>query len=166
MSEENNTSTEAEAERKIYEIGFHIVPSVPEDKLGAEVSSLKEILGKNGASIISEEAPKMRVLAYEMQKEIAGRRQKFSAAYFGWIKFESSPEGALAIDSAFKKNPLVLRYLIIKTVRENTMIVPKIPSYRKAEAPKMKERKETEPPEKVKVSELELDKAIDAAIGE
>lgn len=168
MSEEKNTSTEAEQiERKIYEIGFHIVPSVPVEKLGAEISSLKEIIEKNGALIISDEMPKMRPLAYEMRKESAGKYQKFNTAYFGSVKFESGAEGALAIDGAFKKNPLILRHLLIKTVRENTMTAFRIPSYRgKGEAPKIKEQKAEAPAEKVEISEVELDKAIGEAIAE
>ena len=141
----------------------------PGDKLGTEFSSLKEVIEKNGASAISEEMPKMRALTYEMRKESAGKYQKFNTAYFGWIKFESTSEESLAIDAAFKKNPLILRYLLIKTVRENTMTVPRIPSFRgtKGEAPKMKEPKANEKPaEKVKISETELDKAIGEAIAE
>src|SRR3989338_6813909 len=101
--EETNKVTEAtvdaaeeKAEGKIYEIGYHIVPSVPEEKLGAEVSSLKDILEKGKATIISEEVPKLRTLAYEMRKESAGKYSKYNSAYFGWIKFEAEPIEALS----------------------------------------------------------------------
>lgn len=167
MSEEKNTGTEAEsAEKQIYEIGFHIVPSVPEEKLGAEFTGLKEIIEKNGGSIISDEAPKMRSLAYEMRKETAGKYQKYNTAYFGSVKFEVTPEKSLQIGEAFKTNPSILRYLVIKTVRENTMTVPRAPFYRRTEVPKMQDKKDEKPVEKAEVSEAELDKAIDAAIAE
>jgi ribosomal protein S6 len=139
---------------------------VQEDKVGAELSSLKDSLEKNKAIIISEEAPKLRPLAYEMRKETAGKYQKYNSAYFGWFKFEATSEAIKAIEESFKKTASVLRYLLIKTVRENTMTAPKIPSYRRAEAPKFEEKKEAEQGEKKVVSETELDKAIDAAIAE
>lgn len=59
MSEEN-IGTEVDFDKKIYEIGYHIVPSVPEDKLGEEVSSLKEVLEKK--KIEQQEAEKKRIL--------------------------------------------------------------------------------------------------------
>ncbi|OHA15242.1 MAG: hypothetical protein A3H57_02455 [Candidatus Taylorbacteria bacterium RIFCSPLOWO2_02_FULL_43_11] len=171
--EETNKVTEAtvdtaeeKAEGKIYEIGYHIVPSVPEDKLGAEVSSIKDILEKQKAVVVSEESPKLRQLTYEMRKEFAGKYQKYNSAYFGWVKFEAEPTDALKIEAAFKKNPQILRYLLIKTVRENTMTAPRIPSYRKSEVPKFEEKKEADQTPKKEVSETELDKAIDAAIAE
>jgi ribosomal protein S6 len=167
--EEENIGTEADSESKIYEIGYHVVPSVPEDKLGAEVTSLKDVLEKNGATIISEELPKMRTLSYEMRKESAGKYQKYTSAYFGWVKFEVPASQILEIEKAFKVSPVVLRYLLIKTVRENTMTVPRIPSYRKGnggEAPKFEEKKSEDQAEKPPVLEAELDKAIDAAIAE
>ena len=167
MSEEKNIGTEAEANRTIYEIGFQIVPSVPEEKLGAQFASLKEIIEKNGGSFISEETPKLKPLAYSMRKEVAGKYQKYNTAYFGFVKFEVVPEGALKIAEAFKTNASILRHLLIKTVRENTMTVPRVPFYRKTEAPKFDATKKDEKPvEKTPVSEVELDKAIDAAIAE
>ena len=167
MSEEKNIGTEADiSERQIYEIGFQIVPSVPEEKLGAQFSELKETIEKNGGSIISEETPKLKQLAYEMRKETAGKYQKYNTAYFGWVKFEVLPEGSLKIGEAFKTNGSTLRHLLIKTVRENTMTVPRIPFYRRTEAPKVEDKKDEKPVEKAEVSEAELDKAIDAAIAE
>lgn len=167
MSEEKNIGTEAEAVKKqIYEIGFQIVPSVPPEKLGAEFSLIKEVIEKNGGAIISEETPKMRPLAYEMRKETAGKYQKYNTAYFGSVKFEVAPEGALKTGFTFKASPVMLRHLLVKTVRENTMTVPRIPFYRRTEAPKIEEKKEEKSKEKTPVSEVELDKAIDAAIAE
>lgn len=173
MAEENigteATSDSASVEKtdnKVYEIGFLVVPSVSEDKIGAEYSSLKDILEKHKAVVISEEAPRMRALTYEMRKETAGKYQKYTQAYFGWIKFEVIPEAVTKIEAGFKKQPSILRYLLVKTVRENTMTSPKVPSYRRTEVPKFEEKKDVPEGEKKVVSESELDKAIDAVIAE
>ncbi len=105
-----------------------------------------------------------------MRKDVGGKYQKYTSAYFGWVKFEAGPEAVRIIDEAFKKHLSIIRHLLIKTARENTMTVPKIPFYRRAPtsggAPKVEENKEVKPEGKPAVSEAELDKAIDAAIAE
>jgi hypothetical protein len=80
-------------------------------------------------------------------------------------KIEASASGVLEIEKFFKISPVVLRYLLIKTVRENTMTAPKAPSYRKSEVP-VAGAPEGVKEEKKEVSETELDKAIDAVIAE
>jgi hypothetical protein len=72
----------------------------------------------------------------------------------------------LAIDKYFKTSPVILRHLLVKTVRENTMTAPKAPSYRRGEASKGEVVAEEAKVEKKEVSETELDKAIDAVIAE
>ncbi len=173
--EEKQKGAETEIDdssRAVYEIGYHIVPSVPEDKLGEEVSSIKDLLEKQKAIVISEELPKLRALAYEMRKESAGKYQKYNSAYFGWIKFEVDPAVAPIISEAFAKNRSILRHLLIRTVRENTLTVPRIPSYKRISLPvpgedQIEDSVKTEgKQEKPVVSEAELDKAIDAVIAE
>lgn len=110
----------------VYEVGFHIVPAVSPEKLPEVVDAIKAVLGGVGATIISEEFPKLRNLAYTMVKAIGPARHRYDTAYFGWIKFEGPKEGTLEIKKAMDANEKVLRYLLIKTVRENTMYGPKI----------------------------------------
>jgi ribosomal protein S6 len=164
--EETKVSTETKSSNKVYEVGFHIIPSVPQEKLGEEFSSIKENLDKNGAVVISEEMPKYKNLTYEMRKDFGGKYEKYNQAYFGWVKFEAGSEGVLAIDKYFKTSPVILRHLLVKTVRENTMTAPKAPSYRRGEASKGEVVAEEAKVEKKEVSETELDKAIDAVIAE
>jgi len=166
MEEEKATVAEVEAERKIYEVGFYIAPSVPEEKIGAEVSALKDVLEKSRAIVISEELPKSRLLSYGIFKIIDGRRQRFDRAYFGWIKFETPAGAVAAVKDFLDKNPAIVRFLIIKTVRENTMSGPKIPSFRRV-VPGKTLKVETKVGEaKVPISEAELDKTIKAMVGE
>lgn len=132
MTDEKEAGTEAEFPlKKIYEIGYRIVPSVSEEKIGAEIGAIKDVLEKNGAVVLSEESPKLRPLSYDMFKSVAGRYQKFSQAYFGWVKFEAAVDAVSLIKAWLDKNESILRFLIIKTVRENTMTVPKVPSFRR-----------------------------------
>lgn len=148
-------------ETRIYEVGYLILPTVPEGELPREVTTLKDALDKEKAAIIAEEFPKLRTLAYIMQKRSGEKHEQHSNGYFGWIKFEASPKSALQIEQAFKQNKLVLRYLLIKTVREHTLT---------AGRPRVDRRERRDAPQgvsaKAPVSEVELDKSIEKLIAE
>jgi ribosomal protein S6 len=105
----------------VYEVAFHIVPTVSPEKLPAEYDAIKAVLGGVGATIISEEAPKMRPLAYQMVKVIGPVHHKFDTAYFGWVKFDATTESVGEIKKALDASEKIIRHLIIKTVRENTL---------------------------------------------
>lgn len=113
---------EEEAETQVYEIGFHIVPSVDEGNLGAEMDSIKSLIESNGGTFIAEEFPKNITLAYTIVKNIEGKIKRFDNAYFGWIKFEMKTDSILNVKEEIDLNKEVLRYLIIKTVKESTLI--------------------------------------------
>jgi ribosomal protein S6 len=112
---------EKETRTGIYEIGYLLVPSITEENLGAEVTSFKDNLLKHNVTFISEEFPKMIELAYEMTRSISNKKQKFSYGYFGWVKFECSPKEADIIKNELEKDEKIIRFLLIKTVRESTM---------------------------------------------
>lgn len=156
------------SEEKIYEVGYHVVSSVAEENVPAEVEKIKAYLAKEKAIIISEEAPKLRPLAYSIKKAYGGTYKTFDKAYFGFIKFELGEDGDIRnIDSAMKNNESILRYIIIKTVRENTMYSPKITVFSDKEGKLKKNFKE----EKVVVNEKsasveEIDKSLDALVVE
>jgi len=142
---------------QIYEIGYHILPTIAEENVSAETAKIKSAVVDNGGSIISEEAAGLKVLAYEISKIVDSKKVKFSRAYFGWIKFEIEKSKIGKIESLLKSTPSVLRFLIIKTVRENTLHIPKVPMYRKDE----NDSEKIEPEEKVEISQEEIDKSID-----
>ena len=81
------------AGEKIYEIGYHIISSVAEEQIPAEVAKVKEYLAKENAVIISEETPVLRPLAYPIKKAAGGLYKTYDKAYFGFIKFELQEDG-------------------------------------------------------------------------
>ena len=105
----------------IYEVGYLVVPTMAEDKVTEEVSSIRALLEKTGATILAEDFPKLRPLAYTMERSTETKKNKFNEGYFGWIKFELPVASISNIKKDFDKRPNVIRHLIIKTVRENTM---------------------------------------------
>lgn len=115
-----------DSNKKIYEIGYHILPNLSEDEAMKVVADMKEQLLKAGAEMIAEQNPSMMTLAYEVGKEIENKIRRFETAYFGWMKFEVETKEIEGITSAMDKNPSILRHLIIKTVRESTLAQPKL----------------------------------------
>jgi ribosomal protein S6 len=144
----------------VYEVGFHIVPTVSPENLPKEVDAIKAVLAKNGAVTISEEFPKLRALAYQMVKVVGPARHKHDSAYFGWIKFEAAKTAVGEINKAMDANEKVLRYIIIKTVAENTLYGDKLI----ADAKALKDEEAAKAIEPKPATEAEMDKSIDKLI--
>ena len=161
-----------EVESQIYEVGFHTVPSVEEVNLPKEVDAIKSLIEKNGGFFISEEMPKKIALAYTIVKNIDGKIQKFDSAYFGWVKFEMKTDKILNVREEMDLNKNVLRYLIIKTVKESTLTPKDL--FAKTEAPKKllpvgrqakpEKTKPVDVEKQVPVSEEDLDKTIEELV--
>ena len=165
--QENKT----EGRAQVYELGFHIVPSVTENDLPSEVSVIKSHIDGLKGVVISEEFPKIQNLSYTLEKTVGGVKQKFDKAYFGWIKFEADSSSILAIEEAVKKSPHIVRYLLIKTVRESTLYGLKIAQSSKMQGGMEKGLESRKPKtdvatDKPKMTEAELDKTIDELIKE
>jgi hypothetical protein len=97
-----------------------------------------------------------------MQKRIVGGYQKHLHGYFGWVKFEVSAGSAKTIEQELKRNEKLLRYILIKTVREHTLTQGRpVRAFRT-------ERKEVpkDAPASAPVSEVELDKSIEKLIAD
>lgn len=155
--------------KKVYEIGYLIVPTVSPDHISKEIDALKTGLNGSDVKVIAEEAPKMRPLTYAMVKVVGQKRSTYDTGYFGWVKFESSSDVAKEVEKTFTLSDKVLRSLLIRTVAENTMYGARI----------LKEFKEVEkttglPPvvssasveKKSEVSVEEIDKAVEKLITE
>ncbi len=106
---------------RIYEVGYLLVPSIPEEEVGAEYGNLKELISSLGGAVVSDEMPRMIGLAYQMSKVVSNIRYKYDNGYFGWTKFEMDPESVLELKKKLDMDAKVIRFLIIKTVRENTI---------------------------------------------
>jgi ribosomal protein S6 len=112
-------------EPRVYEIGFLMSPVVRDEDLTARYDELKASLAQLGATFISEGYPEFIDLAYEMSKVIDNKRVRFNQGYFGWVKIELDPAQMTALKELLDKNILLIRYLLISTTRENTIISKK-----------------------------------------
>jgi ribosomal protein S6 len=106
---------------QVYETSFLLVSTLAEEKIPTVFGAIKSLLEKQGATFVSEELPKMKPLAYTMVQNEYGKNTKFNFAYFGWVKYELPTENADEVKSELLKNKDVLRFLTIKTVKENTV---------------------------------------------
>jgi ribosomal protein S6 len=122
MTEENMKNESSSS--RVYEVGYLMLPSIPEQKISEEVENIKSTIAKNGGSLIVEGAPELRTLAYEIEKHIGSRNERFDSAYFGWVKFEMGSEEVLVLEKFLDANPSIIRFLLIKTLR-NAHIPPK-----------------------------------------
>ncbi len=148
----------------VYEIGFHIVPTVGDEGVSAVVESIRTALGD--AEIISEGFPKKVTLAYQVERATQGKREKYTESYFGHIKFAMNRDGITAFTVAMRAMQPVLRFLIIETVREDIATAPRRAVFTsdRLEGKKL-EKPIAEPEKAVEISDAELDKSIEALTG-
>jgi ribosomal protein S6 len=170
MAEENKDKKTEESslgdELQVYELGFHLLSTISEENLSKEVGNLKAIIEKESAFFIGEEGlPKTIKLAYEIDKVIDNKRISFDSAYFGWVKFEVNPKSIKAINKGLEKLESILRFLLIKSVRESRMVLRKpvsvVGQSEKPNISKSKSEKDAGP-----ISEVEVDKAIEELVVE
>ncbi len=112
---------ETNDERRVYELGYHMVSTLTEDDLHKEVDALRESISKLGGNFLMEGEPALMELAYTMYIGEGGKNTPYDKAYFGWIKFDLDPSKLTHLEKevlAHSKN--ILRHLLIKTVAEDT----------------------------------------------
>jgi ribosomal protein S6 len=115
-------------ETSVYEVGYLIISSIPEEKVPEEVEAVKKIITDAGSTVIAEEAPHSEHLAYTISKKtVSGGYEKYDSAYFGWIKFELGSDKIEEVKKVIELRPSVLRMLLISTVRENTYLGKRAP---------------------------------------
>lgn len=144
-----------EKEQGKYELAYLISPFVPEEKVFDEVAGLRKAIESRQCLITDEGAPSVRQLAYVLRLPRVG---KFESAWFGWVKFISSPENIDLIKQELEKNTNILRFLIIKPQKEPVRKAIKKPAGARQFKPKA-------PEEKPPVKEEEIDKKIEEMVG-
>lgn len=124
---EETTPVVEKSTARVYELAYLFVPTLEEEKSTQVFGDLKNLLETKGAQFISEEMPRLIELTYEMSRIIENKKTWFSTAYFGWIKFELEPGMLKEIEEVLARDEQLIRYMIIKTIRENTLVSKKFP---------------------------------------
>ena len=152
-----------EQEGKVYELGYLLVPTNTEENVPVLYGNLKDLVQSFGGAVIADEMPKMMPLAYSMTKVVSNVRNKFNSAYFGWVKFTMSGEKVLELKKKLDLDSNIIRFLITKTVKENT-----IAAKRFVRGDMMHRKPSTKAEgdvEALPIDKAEIDKEIDAMVG-
>jgi len=150
----------------VYEVSYLLLPSLAIEQVPAKVVSLRETITKAGGAVISHEDPILIDLAYPMVKVTQTSRHKASSGYFGWVKFEVEKDGMVSIKKALDNDAEILRHLIIRTVRENTLLNGKM-KIQKEERERVRKTEETDEVVEEVPKEIvpeDLDKSIDELV--
>lgn len=121
---------------RTYELGYLLAPTISETQIEASVQTLSDAISTAGGTIVATGAPEYIDLAYTMEKHIASKINRYSQAYFGWVKFDADPETMEALKKVLDSNVELIRYLMVKTSTHNTVIFkkPKIEAKRESSA--------------------------------
>jgi ribosomal protein S6 len=111
-------------EGTVYEFSSLFVPELDAAALSQILISIKTKITDLEGEIVSEGEPVYIKLAYEIQKSINNKIKKITFAHFSWIKFEVAPANVAKFEKFVKEDmrESVMRYLVIKTVRESTVL--------------------------------------------
>ena len=123
MTNENETTVDS----RVYEISFIFDNKLDEQTALEKSNALKQSIATLGGSFISEEAPYMRELAYEMIRVVNNVNVRFNEGYFGWIKFTLDGAKLKDFEKALKLDEQLVRYLVVTTVSENTVYTKRAP---------------------------------------
>lgn len=162
-------------EGRIYEVGYLILPVVAEEQLTDKVEAIRKAVEGASGRVFSEGSPSLMDLAYPMSTVVSNKKHTYSSGYFGWVKFEADPASLDGVKKTLDANEDVLRHIIVKTVREDTMTIQRPPVVeekaggrkpkveKKVEIATKKEDKKEEAPEK-ELSPKEIDETIDKLV--
>jgi ribosomal protein S6 len=154
-------------ELKLYELGYHLVPSLGEDDLALRVADLQKKIAALGGKIHSEGAPQSFTLAYTMHKMRAGKWDRYDSTFFGWTRFEATGESIPQLKEELDHKDELVRYILIKLDRDallpQRVYKPKLDLREVETKPKQLEKKQTVETTG-EVSETELDKQIEELI--
>ena len=160
--QENENEIEMDANHRVYELGYLLVPTISEENLPATFGNLKELISSLGGVAIYDEMPKMIPLAYSMVKVVSNVRNKFNTAYFGWTKFTMDSDKITELKKKLDLDPNFIRFLILKTVKENTIATKRFPRGEIHRKPRTEKSGSNETA--VPINKEEIDKEIDALV--
>lgn len=105
------------AERRVYELGFHIDPEATEADAKKIHQALRELAASKG-SIVAEGEPQKIQLAYTVSRTEQSVRRDFDSSFFAWFAYEVDGVAHDAVVAAAKAEARIFRFLDIRTTKE------------------------------------------------
>lgn len=121
-----NNIDETTIDPRVYEVAYIFVSDLTDEEAAEKAESLKKAIAAQGGSFVSEEAPYIRELAYEMVRVIKNVNTRFNDGYFGWIKFEMDPSMINAFDKKLALDEEIVRFITVKADREVNVYTKKL----------------------------------------
>ncbi|MDQ1299780.1 MAG: ribosomal protein [Patescibacteria group bacterium] len=150
-----STEQELEAgynESRVYELGFHIDPELPQEEVKKTYQSLRE----KASTLVAEGEPQKIPLAYTISQKVqGGGRRDFDTAYFAWFAYEADIAEHDAVIEAAKAEARLIRFIDLRTDKETAIHAAEMHEI----YAKMGEVQQTEG----EVSDTELDAALKEA---
>jgi ribosomal protein S6 len=149
-------------ETRVYEVGYLIMPSVVQDKVAEKVSAIRDVISSANGAVLAEGDPKYIDLAYDMTVTIANKKTTYSNGYFGWIKCEMDPEATKKVHASLEANTDLIRFILIKTHKEDTL-APISEALAKEAEDRFKKEREKNEAHKPDRDEKETDSTVEPA---
>lgn len=139
---------------RVYELGFHLDPELPQEEVKKAYQAVKEVVASKGA-IVAEGEPQKIPLAYTISRQEPSGRRDFDSAFFSWIAYETSAENHEEVVAAAKANSRIVRFIDLVTTKDAARQAAEMREI----AAKMPEKEEGGEA----VSDTELDAALENA---
>ncbi|MEX0934807.1 MAG: 30S ribosomal protein S6 [Candidatus Paceibacterota bacterium] len=145
----------AENDLKLYELGYHIVPTIAQGKIEDTVREISSLVEKHGGSVRGGEFPEMRDLAYSVTQRTDSGKKEYKTAYFGWMNIDLSAEEIDSLKEELRSLDSVLRFILLTKKEDDT---PEGDMFDRGSKSAKKEEK--------KMDEEEIDEKIDELVEE
>ena len=89
-----------------YETVFCLTPDLSEAQVKEAVAKFVDVLKGEGAEIVNEENWGLKKLAYTIQKKTTG--------YYQLVEFKAQPETIAVLETQFRRDENVLRFLTFR----------------------------------------------------
>jgi ribosomal protein S6 len=108
---------ESGAEPRVYELGFHLDPELPQEEVKKSYQAIHDLISKAG-TIVAEGEPVKIPLAYTISRSDTKGRRDFNSAFFCWIAYEADGPAHDSILEATRTNLHVIRHLDLRSTVE------------------------------------------------
>jgi ribosomal protein S6 len=108
---------DAGAEPRVYELGFHLDPELPQEEVKKSYQTIHDLIAGAG-TIVAEGEPVKIPLAYTISRSDTAGRRDFNSAFFCWIAYEADGEGHDRVTAAVRTDVRVIRFLDLRSTEE------------------------------------------------
>lgn len=112
--ENQNELLDAGAEPRVYELGFHLDPELPQEEVKKAYGDIRGRIAAVG-TIIAEGEPVKIPLAYTISRMETGGRRDFNSVFFCWIAYEADGAGHEKVAATAREDSRIVRFLDIRT---------------------------------------------------